>query len=57
MARKPRKPSTVRTVDVYQKVRRMWTINPATKMSATQKGYKRSHVKRQVRKQMEKEEP
>lgn len=56
MARKKRKPSVARTVDVYRTVRRTWTINPATKVSGTEKGYKRSRVKQNVRKQLKKEE-
>ncbi len=56
MARKKRKPAVARPVDVYRTVRRTWTINPATKVSGTKKGYQRSRVKQNVRQQLEKEE-
>ncbi len=52
---KKRKSTGVSTVDVYQTVRRTWAINPATKVSATEKGYKRSRSRREARQLAEKE--
>jgi hypothetical protein len=56
MARKKKKTPTISTVEVYRKTRRTWAINPVTKVTDTEKGYKRARAKKDVRQRIERED-
>lgn len=52
--RKKRKPkSKIDLLEIYKKIRKVWTINPKTRVKPKKKKYNRSAEKRRIKKELD----
>ena len=51
--KKKKKIPSLEFLDVYQSIRKIWNINPKTRVKPNKKKYNRAKIKRELRKELE----
>lgn len=51
--KKKNKKKSLNFLDIYNSIRKVWTINPRTRVKPNKKKYNRQKVKRDLKKEME----